>query len=51
MSDSNSITNLSYEELVLLQEILLKVDIYGKYDEIMEDLDIFESLYRKVMSV
>jgi len=51
MSDNNSITNLTYEELVLLQEILLKVAIYGKYDEIMEDSDIFESLYRNVMSV
>ena len=42
------ITNLDYEEIVLLQEILITVDESGivPYD----DQEIFETLYEKVMS-
>lgn len=42
------ISNLDYEEIVLLQEILITVDESGivPYD----DQEIFETLYEKVMS-
>lgn len=50
MSDNLSITNLKYEEVVLLQEILLKVSLDGSYENNPEDNEIFESLYEKVMS-
>ena len=42
------ITNLDYEEIILLQEILIHVDESGiiPYD----DQEIFISLYEKVMS-
>lgn len=49
MSDVLSISNLSYEELVLLQEIVLKVSIDVSFEEDLEDKEIFESLYEKIM--
>jgi len=49
MSNVLSVSNLSYEELVLLQEIVLKVSIDGSFEEDLEDREIFESLYEKIM--
>ena len=49
MSRVLSVNNLSYEELVLLQEIVLKVSIDGFFEEDPQDRDVFESLYEKVM--
>lgn len=42
------ISNLVYEEIVLLQEILIYLDLSGEVDP--EDQDVFDSLYEKVMS-
>jgi len=49
MSRILSVNNLSYEELVLLQEIVLKVSIDGFFEEDPQDREVFESLYEKVM--
>ena len=49
MSDVLSVSNLSYEELVLLQEIVLKVSINGSFEEDLNDKEVFESLYEKIM--
>lgn len=42
------IEGLSYEELVLIQEIMRHLETNGIYFEY--DIEVFESLYRKVMS-
>jgi len=42
------ISNLNYEEIVLLQEILIYQDLSGEVNQ--EDQDVFDSLYEKVMS-
>lgn len=42
------ISNLNYEEIVLLQEILIYLDLSNEVDP--EDQDVFDSLYEKVMS-
>ena len=44
-----SVNNLNYEELVLLQEIVLKVSMNGTFEEDPQDREVFESLYEKVM--
>jgi len=49
MSRILSVNNLSYEELVLLQEIVLKVSMNGTFEEDPQDREVFESLYEKVM--
>jgi hypothetical protein len=42
------IDNLVYEELIMLQEILLYLENSGQSD--MYDADIFADLYEKVMT-
>jgi hypothetical protein len=42
------ITNLSYEEIVLLQQIMIDIDEKGLFIE--HDTDILDSLYEKVMN-
>lgn len=49
MSTVLSVSNLSYEELVLLQEIVFKISMDGLYEKSPDDTEIFESLYEKVM--
>lgn len=48
MSENLSIDNLHYEELIMLQEILISID--SGVTVSIEDYDTFESLYEKVMS-
>ncbi len=43
-----SVDNLLYEEIVLLQSILIKVSDHP--DFIYEDQELFESLFEKIMS-
>lgn len=48
MKENLTIENLNYEELILLQEILISLDV--GVQALIEDYDIFESLYEKVMN-
>ena len=48
MRDNLIISNLSYDELILLQKIMMHIDESGEY--IQYDVDLFESLYEKVMN-
>lgn len=46
-----TISNLLYEEIVLLQDILVKIDAFCDPDLLHpDDQDTFDSLYEKVMS-
>lgn len=47
MKENLIIQDLTYEELILLQNIMLELDQNGLMIEY--DKDIFESLYEKVM--
>jgi len=47
-----NINNLLYEEIVLLQEILIKIDTFCDPDLLNpDDQDTFDSLYEKVLSL
>lgn len=53
MSKTLSVSNLSYEELVLLQEIMMDVWEFGisqLEERKVYDQEVFDSLYDKVMS-
>lgn len=48
MKENLMITDLSYEEVVLLQQIMIDIDEKGLFIEY--DQDILDSLYEKVMN-
>lgn len=50
MPKTLSVSNLSYEELVLLQEIIMSISIDGTFEEDLNDKEVFNSLYEKVMN-
>jgi hypothetical protein len=51
MSATLSVSNLLYEELVLLQDIMIQLDREGFADTLdPEDREIFNNLYEKVIN-
>lgn len=51
MTATLSVSNLLYEELVLLQDILIQLDREGFVDNLdHEDREIFNALYEKVIN-
>lgn len=51
MTATLSVSNLLYEELVLLQDILIQLDREGFVDNLdSEDREIFNTLYEKVIN-
>jgi hypothetical protein len=51
MTATLSVSNLLYEELVLLQDIMIHLDREGFADTLdPEDKDIFNTLYEKVIN-
>lgn len=51
MTATLSVSNLLYEELVLLQDIMIQLDREGFVDSLdPEDREIFNTLYEKVIN-